>query len=124
MFASQLLPRPLQDRPVLLRDSGRGLAGHFLQNGNFAVALDEFARESQRRQSLNRLTRHWPRHDVAANKNPVDTNLANFPQHGIKCRKVRVYVVKGSDSHGEEFTPPRVRNFSSRDAARGTESRP
>jgi hypothetical protein len=85
MGRSELLGGPPQWRIELRRHSAR-LSAHSQQHFALAVAADISHGQIDIREPIETLSRHRPRHHIAANHDLVDTEAANVRQHRIERR--------------------------------------
>ena len=56
--------------------------------------------------AVDRVARHRPWHDVAANDDLIDTLPMDLVEHRFQSGQVAVYVVEGRDSHCTSGTDP------------------
>lgn len=63
------------------------------------VADEELGWNVERDEQVERLSRHWPGQDVAANDDPIDAGLAHIGEDCLDRREVGVNVEERGDAH-------------------------
>ena len=85
----------------LERRASRAL--ELIEDGDFAVSVEELDGLIEREETIHGLARHRTWQNVAADDNPIDGGRADLGENGLERGEVAMNVVEDRDAHLENL---------------------